>query len=168
MFGARKNKQFGEVTKSNDPVWARKYAMYVLARRDHSELEIRRKMTDRFEADVIDLIVGELKDRGWLPNSLEQEQNLATRFASTLHRRNKSQWWINQKLKSIGLPSVDLQEDLELEKALQLAARKLRGNQVTRETVPVVARTLKSRGYSSNIIQKVITELKKRQNEETL
>jgi regulatory protein len=141
--------------------------MDVIARRDHSEQEIRKKMDDRFVSEVIDLIVIELKERSWLPNSPEQEQNLAGRFASTLHRRNKSQWWINQKLKSIGLPKVDLQEDIELEKALQLAGRKMRGGPLDREAVPAIARTLRSRGYSSSIIQKVISEMKKRESEET-
>lgn len=128
--------------------------MDLLARRDHSEKELRKKLKERFSEEEIEKAVGQARDRGWLGD----ENVLADRAAQFLHRRHKGIRAINHQLRERGLPSVAADPEQELEKALHLAETKLKGAPPTRELKAKIARFLLSRGFDSEIVRKVVYE----------
>lgn len=155
--------------------------------RDHSELELRKKLKEYFRRnlqyrkrqaqkdqreftedteenrqEILEAIEGAIqfaRDQKWLGD----EEVLADKMAKILHRKNKGIGYINNKLKEKGLPPVTTDRDLELEKALTLVKNKFSGFealsfQEKRKEQARVARFLASRGFDSDIVRKVIYE----------
>jgi regulatory protein len=139
---------------------AKKKAMDLLARRDHSEKELRKKLRDKFSDEedrdsAIDEAIDFAKDNNWIGDPAV----LAGRLADMLHRRNKGIHYINNYLKEKGLPSVSADRDLELEKALAIVKNKYDDDHdFTREEKARVGRLLASRGFDSETVRKVIYE----------
>jgi regulatory protein len=142
---------------------ARNKMMNLLARRDHSEAEIKKKLKGEFSADEIAVAIQYGRDHGWLPNSEEGEQRLANQFASHLHRRKKGILYINKALQTKGLPEIQSDSSMELEKALELVKNKYKIHEgMSREEKQKlkgkVGRLLLSRGFEMSIVRKVIYE----------
>lgn len=139
---------------------AKKKVMDLIARRDHSEKELRTKLREKFaDEGAADDIIAEAiefaKDNNWLgdPN------DLAHRMADMLHRRNKGIHYINNYLREKGLPAVEADRDLELEKALAIVKNKYDEDyEFSREEKAKVGRFLASRGFDSETVRKVIYE----------
>lgn len=128
----------------------------MIARRDHSEKEIRTKLSDKghTEAEIEDAIQS-AKDNRWL---LEPEV-IAQRMAKALHQRHKGQRAINHKLREKGLPPVSVDPELELEKALRLAeTRWSKVKNPDRKARDKVGRFLLGRGFDPSIVRKVVYE----------
>lgn len=152
------------MSREKDPLKIRQAAkrkvMDIIARRDHSEKELRKKLRDKFgdeeEADeVIDDAIAFAKDNNWLGDPAA----LAYRLADMLHRRNKGIYYINNYLKEKGLPSVETDRHLELEKALSIVKNKYdEDHKYSREEKAKVGRLLASRGFDSETVRKVIYE----------
>ena len=152
------------MSREKDPTKIRQAAkrkvMNLLARRDHSEKEIRKKLQTRFSEeddaqDIIDEAIDFAKDHRWLGDPTD----LAYRMADMLHRRNKGIHYINNYLREKGLPSVDVDSQLELEKALAIIKNKYDENhKFSREEKAKLGRHLLSRGFDSETIRKVIYE----------
>ncbi len=132
----------------------------MIARRDHSEKELRTKLKEKFSdeedvGDIIDEAIEFAKDNRWLGDPVD----LAHRLADMLHRRNKGIYYINNYLKEKGLPAVETDRALELEKALAIVKNKYdEDHNFSREEKARVGRLLASRGFDSETVRKVIYE----------
>ena len=139
---------------------AKKKVMDLLSRRDHSEQELRTKLRDKFsEVEDFDGLVEEAiefaKDSKWLGDPFE----LSLRTAESLHRRNKGIIYINNYLEQKGLPAVETDHSLELEKALTIVKNKYDENhEFSSEEKARVGRLLASRGFDSETVRKVLYE----------
>ena len=87
-----------------------------LARRDHSELELRQKLKRRYAADLIEQVITEAQERGWICPPDE----LALRVAQQLNRKKKGYLYIAKYLKQRGLPPPQADHDTEVDKAIDL------------------------------------------------
>ena len=152
------------MSREKDPLKIRQAAkrkvMDIIARRDHSEKELRTKLRDKFgdeddSAEIINEAIDFAKDQNWLGDPAA----LAQRFADMLHRRNKGIYYINNFLKEKGLPTIDVDRHLELEKALSIVKNKYDENhKFSREEKARVGRLLATRGFDSETVRKVIYE----------
>ncbi|WP_291515405.1 regulatory protein RecX [Bdellovibrio sp. ArHS] len=139
---------------------AKKKVMDLIARRDHSEKELRTKLREKFSdedslGEIIDEAIDFAKDQNWIGDPAD----LAGRLADMLHRRNKGIHYINNYLREKGLPSVPTDRDLELEKALAIVKNKYDEDfQFSREEKARVGRFLAARGFDSETVRKVIYE----------
>ncbi|MNJ92766.1 recombination regulator RecX [compost metagenome] len=138
---------------------AKRKVMDLLARRDHSEKELRKKLKERFSdedgLEAIDEAIEFAKDNRWLGDPTD----LAHKMADLLHRRNKGICYINNYLREKGLPDVDVDQELELEKALSIVKNKYDEDyEFSREDKARVGRLLASRGFDSATVRKVIYE----------
>lgn len=147
--------------KSNDVFKARKRMMDMLALRDHSELEMRKKLGQRFVPELVEQMIEEAKERKWLPTSPEEVTALAEKFAAVLHRRRKGVHWINRKLQESGLPALREDTEVEFEKALALARRNLSAIRAGKNPRARISRSLQAKGYSSGIIGRVLKSMEK-------
>lgn len=152
------------MSKDKKPVKSRQAAkrkvMDLLARRDHSEKELRQKLREKFSDEedlgkVIDEAIDFAKDNNWLGDPTA----LALQMADILHRKKKGIHYINNYLREKGLPSVESDRDFELEKALSIVKNKYDENyEFSREDKAKVGRLLVSRGFDSETVRKVIYE----------
>ncbi|MEN0058409.1 MAG: regulatory protein RecX [Bdellovibrio sp.] len=152
------------MSEEKDPLKSRQAAkrkiMDLLARRDHSEKELRQKLRDRFSDDdevgnLVDEAIDFAKDNNWLGDP----QTLAERMAEGLHRRSKGIHYINNYLKEKGLPTVVADHEQELEKACAIVKNKFaEDHKFSREEKARLARMLASRGFDSETVRKVIYE----------
>lgn len=131
----------------------RKKIMDHLARRDHSEKELRTKLREKFEDhEAIEKAISFVKEKNWLGDP----QKLAEQMSNMLHRRNKGSRYIQNYLKEKGLPQVSFDDDLELQKAKELVAKKFKTLDRSRATLMKKSRFLQSRGFNGNIINKIL------------
>ncbi len=143
---------------------AKKKIMDYVARRDHSEKELRKKLATRCEPDVINAAITWAQEQNWLA----APEVLTERMAGQLHRRGHGIRRINQKLKEKGLHSVSGNSDDELEKAKRLVLNKwssenFRGLDFkeSQKLKAKIMRFLMTRGYESHIINQILkTEFK--------
>lgn len=138
---------------------AKRKMMDMIARRDHSEKELRQKLSTRFAdedegLEAVEEAIQYAKDHKWLGDPAD----LAQRLAEMLHRRHKGIVYINNYLREKGLPSVETDRDLELEKALDLVKNKYHETEFDRAAKARVARFLASRGFDGETVRKVIYE----------
>jgi regulatory protein len=138
------------------PLTARNSMMNMLARRDHSEKELRKKLSLRFNSEQIEAALDYAKVHGWL---LEKE-TLSRKFADQLHRQKKGIKAINFKLKEKGLPEIKPEPQQELEKAIALAQNRIssKSQPLDRSAKEKIGRYLLSRGFEPSVVRKVIYE----------
>jgi len=151
------------------PRTARNKMMDLLALRDHSEKEMRKKLLQKFTPEEVETAITYGRENGWLPNSEAEEMKLAGKAADTLHRKKKGIRYINSKLLEMGLPEVESNSDVELEKALNLVKNKYQSNSdktfaERQKWRGKVGRFLISRGFETEIAKAVISELEKNRN----
>lgn len=127
--------------------------MDFLARRDHSEKELREKLMQRFEEAEVEKAIGEVRDRGWL---LPPEE-LAAKVAESLHRKNKSYYYILHFLRKKGLPSVDRDSEREQEKALSILTSKAKDLGDRNHLLSL----LKNRGFDTDTSRKALDEIQR-------
>ena len=140
--------------------------MNLLAKREHSEKELREKLTAHFSkdenlsgADFVDEIIEEAvqtaKDRKWLPDASDASE----RVAEALHLKNKGICYINSYLAEKGLPEVRVDSAREMAKAQLIIKSKFADNDEFSEADKArVARLLTSRGFDSETVGKVLYE----------
>lgn len=136
---------------------ARKKVMDLLAKRAHSELELRAKLEADFHQDDIDDAIEAAVDNKWLVDP----QELSETLASELRRKNKGLHHINQVLESKGLPPVSEDSEQELEKAKQLLTSKFGHDFASEAPFPEALaakaqRLLMSRGFDEDTISKLV------------
>lgn len=147
------------VRKSKPPRSARNKMMDFLARRDHSEKEIRKKLKEReFTPEEIEKAITYGRENNWLPNSESEATKLSEQMARGLHHKNKGIIYINHFLSQKGLPPISTDEDLEIEKARRCLETKslLPTGEFDRGLMAKRSRFLMSRGFQLDVIRKVI------------
>jgi len=135
---------------------AQNTVMDLLSRREHSEIELKRKLKIReFSEDEIQAAIGKAKEGRWLASP----EDTAERLVEQLNLKNKGINYINATLAEKGLPAVKRDEALELEKAQALVKTKYSGfSEYTREQKAKVARFLASRGFDLDTVRKVLKD----------
>lgn len=130
--------------------------MDFLARRNHSELELRQKLSRTYHRDDVEDAIAFAKENNWMANPEE----LAGRVAIELGRKQKGHRYINQFLKQKGLPPVSKDSESELEKALEVIQSKRRGrtDAITYEEQTKLYRWLSTRGFDEATIRQAISD----------
>lgn len=145
------------MTKKPGPkMSARNTLMDILSRKEHSEQEVRAKLQNKFEQSEIDTAIEYAKAKGWLPSNQDQVQAMSEKIAADLKRRGKGPEYINQYLLNRGLSEVKINAAEELEKALELVENKFSLSKKQPVDPDKVGRFLMSRGFSEDIVRKVI------------
>ena len=122
--------------------------MDYLARRDHSEKELREKLGRNFTPQEIQEAVEYATEHGWMT----APEELSERVALRLHEKYRGHLYICQYLRQKGLPLVDKDDDIEYKKALEWANLKWSSC----EDKGKIAQSLSRRGFESAIIRKVL------------
>jgi len=138
---------------------ALKKAADLLARRNHSEKELREKLSSFYDQDLIDQVLSEAQKKNWLLSPKE----LADQAAKNWARANKSAKYIEEQLERRGLPTVGSLEEDEINKIRTLLAKKFKLSEddiidLDEKVRVKVYRFLMYRGFSEEIIRKVIHE----------
>lgn len=123
--------------------------MRLLARREHAELELRRKLHQReFTDDEITTALSELKQRGW-----QSDERFAEMLIGSRSRRGQGPVKIAQALQQAGIAKAALQ-DSEVnwdEQALVAIRRYLRNKDVSQHEVRMKAmRHLLQKGFTTS------------------
>ncbi|MFN3696840.1 MAG: regulatory protein RecX [Pseudobdellovibrio sp.] len=131
--------------------------MELMATRDHSVKEVKKKLSPRCEVETLKLLLDWLQEQPWLP----KEEKIQEQVIHALGRRKKGQNYINKKLSDMGLKSVRLNPEIELEKALDCVQNKWDKNEFkglpfkeTQKAKAKVIRFLASRGFDLSTAQK--------------
>ncbi|MCC2677614.1 MAG: regulatory protein RecX [Pseudobdellovibrio sp.] len=163
-FYGRKRKPYNKEnsTFKREPLTlseAKKKLMDLVARRDHSEKELRKKLAQRCEPEVVEQTIKWAGEQNWLASP----EKLKTQFAEQLSRRGKGIRKINQKLKELGLESVKAEAETELEKAKKLvlskwSPRDFKGLDFkeSQKLKAKIMRYLITRGYESHVVSSIL------------
>lgn len=143
---------------------AKKKLMDLVARRDHTEKELKQKLSLRCEPETVEQVLSWAKTQNWLASP----EKLKTQFAEQLNRRGKGIRKINQKLKELGLESVKSDKDTELEKARKLVSTKWSSRDFkgldykeAQKLKAKIMRFLITRGFESDVVNLILkTEFK--------
>ncbi len=131
--------------------------MDILAHRNHSEEELRKKLKGLFAAEEIDQAIAFGKAKGWIPDSQERLQSVSEDLAAGLKRKGKGALYINHYLETKGLAPVQVDPAEELEKARELVENKFSDlENMDRKEKAKVGRFLVSRGFDMEIVRKVV------------
>ncbi len=130
-----------------------------LSRRDHSEKELREKLSQKkFSSEIIAQSITWAKERHYL----RPPEELTKILTDILLRRGKGRNYIYQYLKKRGLPPPILEEidkETELRKALEFAQQKIKpGIALDRMAREKIGRKLITRGFSLDVVRTVIYE----------
>jgi len=134
---------------------AKNKVLEYLASRDHSEKELREKLSRKFEKAEVD----EAIEAARASNLLLEPHELAKRVAGQLARKKKSHTYIQRFLNKKGLPPVARETENEIEKARELVLTKFKkAGPFSYEEKPKVHRYLAYRGFDQDTIRRVIHE----------
>lgn len=133
--------------------------MDLLARRDHSIKELTKKLKERTNEDILTKALAWAKEQNWLPS----EEKLTELTIKSLRGRKKGAQAINAKLKELGLKTVKLDDEQELDTALKSLNVKFKSdflsgidyNELKKNRAKVM-RFLAGKGFSMTTIQKAI------------
>lgn len=177
--GLRKGDEIDEnsvssLIEKNKFFWAKEAAMRLLARRTHSEFELRRKLAQKkYEKDTIDRIISDLKEYNYLDDA---------RFAREFYEEkvNRKSLGINKvklELKAKGI-SKEILEELLLEnagldqsrQALDIARKKLvslnKRNYDARKTRQSLYSYLIGKGFGFELSKQVTDKLLSAQSDD--
>lgn len=141
-------------TPAQRQVRARHKIIDYLSRRDHSPLELKRKMKlAGFSPEEIQSAIEWSRELGYLRPLEEQSQNRA----HSLHRKGKGIAQINSDLQKRGLPPITADEDAELEKAKSYLQKQLRRLSLKNpQHRQKLMRSLITRGFSGSVARKAL------------
>ncbi len=130
-----------------------------LAVRDHTELELRRKLAKNFSFKEIDEALNFARQH----KLLKTPKELAEQVYHELSRKNKGYLYIVKYLRTKGLPNHAIDREQELEKARNLVTTKLRfagakTRKFNHEEKIKIFRLLTNRGFDDQTIRTVAHE----------
>ena len=126
----------------------------LLARRDHSVLELKKKLSRYHETQAIEAAIERATERDYI----KDPQNLTTAFSRDLNARNKSYRKIKSALAQKGLKPPPYDISIELAKCRQLLVKKYGSTQSLSASERVkVYRYLTNRGFDLETIKKAIS-----------
>ena len=141
--------------RPDTPIELKIRALRYLARREHSRAELARKLAPHAESpQAIETVLDDLANRKQLSD--ERYAEVRSHWLSRKYGAAK----IRQDLKAHGVAEAAIERvsaDGDLEKAKAILARKYRAVATTREEKAKRARFLQSRGFSYEIIRKVLS-----------
>lgn len=145
---------------------AKRKIMDLVARRDHTEKELRKKLSLRCELDVVEQAIQWAKEQNWLA----KPEFIQERVVQQLHNKGKGHRAINRKLQELGLSSVTSEPKVELEKAKKLVNAKWNLEDIMtnleysekQKLTAKIARFLINRGFDAEIVSKVISKVIKK------
>jgi regulatory protein len=149
--------------------------MDLIAKRDHSEKELRQKLSrvkkwdnkkERLYTDEeIASVISWARDNRWL----QEGSYLSERWADTLNKRKKGIKYINAYLNQKGLPAVSKNQEVEVDKALNLLRKKIQNKafqkaiedagKMNQEIRLKLTRFLISRGFDQETIRSAFKQL---------
>lgn len=145
--------------KASDARRAKEKALWLISYRDHSEGELRQKLSKDFGEEAVDKAILRLMELG-----LINDESFAKKYAESLSHKHLSQRQIKQKLRLKGIDkdlTSETVEDLELDEKEEIRAlinkkyiRKLSDEADLRRTVAALQR----RGFAYSDIKSVINE----------
>ena len=148
-----------ELIKASDSRRAKEKALWLISYRDHSEGELRQKLSKDYGEEAVDSAVERLMEL-----RLINDEDFAKKYAESLSHKHMSQRQIQQKLRLKGIDkelSEDAVENLNLDEKDEIRAlvnkkyiRKLSDEADLRRTVAALQR----RGFSYSDIKSVINE----------
>ncbi|MGH8751163.1 MAG: recombination regulator RecX [Burkholderiales bacterium] len=137
----------------------RERALRMLARREHSRLELQRKLAPHSgEGDDLEALLKDLEQRGWLSERRVVEQVVQTR------RGKYGSYRIAQKLREKGIPDELIFEALpalrksEYEDAQMLLKKKFGAPPADNRELAKQIRFMQGRGFSLEVILKVLRQ----------
>ena len=137
---------------------AKERALRLLAIRDHSALELRKKLKHKLQIneELWQQILTSLKELGYMA----PEKDLSERWINQWRQEGRGRRWIAGKLKEKGLPVPSMNDDEdEIQAAMQFSERKCRNTEFTLSNLKGKAklnRALMSRGFSGYVISHVL------------
>jgi len=141
--------------RPDTPIELKVRALRYLARREHSRAELARKLAPHAESPaLLETVLNDLASRKQL-----SDERYAEVRANSLGRKYGAAK-IRQDLKAHGVAEAVIQgvsAEGDLEKAKAILARKYRALAINRDEKAKRARFLQSRGFSYEIIRKVLS-----------
>ena len=141
--------------RPDTPLELKVRALRYLARREHSRAELARKLAPHAESpQAVETVLDDLANRKQLSD--ERYAEVRSHWLSRKYGAAK----IRQDLKAHGVAEAVIERvsaDGDLEKAKAILARKYRAVATTRDEKARRARFLQSRGFSYEIIRKVLS-----------
>ncbi len=138
---------------------AKKKLMDLVARREHSEKELREKLTPHFSSEIVDSTIL----WGYECKYIASAEALQTQLAEQLSKRGKGIKQINQKLQALGLTGIKADAEEELAKARKLALAKWDATDFAdldsaeaHKLKTKVMRFLIGRGYESAVVSSIL------------
>lgn len=132
-------------------------ALRALARREYCRAELKAKLQPyAIEADDVDALLDDLEKRGWLSDKRALEQTVrirSTRFGTQRIAHELRQKGISDELISAAIPEL---KEGELEAACNVWQRKFAAPPQDQKEKAKQIRFLQSRGFSMDIIFKVM------------
>jgi regulatory protein len=137
----------------------RSRAIRLLARREHSRLELARKLADHGSQEEIDIVLQSIAESGLLSDARFAEayvRSHAARFGAARLRQTLRQKGIAVELIDAQLAGADQDHGDELSRARSLWVRKYATVPADAREWARQARFLQSRGFSSEVIRKLL------------
>src|SRR4029453_7074167 len=135
-------------------------AIAMLARREHSRIELARKLERRLEAGQdrgdIDAVLDELERRKLLSETRFAESVLRPRSARYGEMRPARELQVRGVPANVARSALDAIRDSELERARAQWSRRFKSLPASREERARQVRFLDARGFSSTVIRRVL------------
>ncbi len=149
---------------------AREKCLRLLERRARSAAELRQRLKEAdFEHDVIETIVADLEQVNLINDEEFARSWVAHRLSTGAAGRHKMRWELRRKgihedlLRQVIDEAVD--DDTEVEQALNLARRRLRDQPIDRPALVRLRRLLIGRGYGFGTVETVLRQLSTQAND---
>jgi regulatory protein len=146
----------GDKTQSDNVVELRARALRLLARREHTRVELERKLSPHAgSSEAVDVLISELKTKNQLSEARfaeERARQLSRKYGAARIRQDLKAKGVSEELISRFSSSEN-----EMQKAKEILERKYRTPAATREEKAKRMRFLQSRGFSSEIIFKLLS-----------
>ncbi len=157
---ARTNKQTEEQAEEA----AREKCLRLLGRRSRSAAELRQRLNEAgFEHDIIETVLAGLERAGLVDDAEFARAWVASRVASGAAGRHKLRWELRRKgiHEDLIRRSVDegVDDETEVEQALELARRRLRGQPPDASALLRLRRLLLGRGYGFGPVEAALRRL---------
>ncbi len=146
-----------ENSEEKSPLWIKAYNSLIryLGARDHSEKELRIKLSQKYPENIAEEMVALAYENNWMANP----QELAQRTAERLMEKGKGPRYITNYLSERGLPEVSIDREEALKLAREVAEMKFGDlKELNYDERPKVQRFLQGRGFSHGVISTVIFE----------
>ncbi|MDZ4677763.1 MAG: regulatory protein RecX [Oligoflexia bacterium] len=135
-------------------------AFRLLARRDHSAFELKQKLKQKFSLadETFQTLLSYLNNLGYMAD----ENVLSQRWVKQWRAEGRGRQWIQGKLRTKGLPQIDLRDDEnELESAKEFLKKKLSSSieKLDYKKKAKLARSMISRGFSGPVVATLLKEI---------